>query len=50
MMLYKVNDGYWMEISTYTAKKKCPENWFRDMNEKMERFQKDSGEFDILDI
>ena len=50
MMLYKVNDGYWMEVSTYSAKKKCPENWYRDMKEKMERFQKDSGDFDILDI
>lgn len=50
MMLYKVNEGYWMKISMGDARKKCPENWFRDMSEKMERFERDSGEFDVLDI
>ena len=50
MMLYKVNDGYWVKISPDDAKKKCPEKWYREMDDKADRFKRDSGKFDIYDI
>lgn len=50
MMLYKVNDGYWIRCSMYAAEKKCPEKWLKEMKEKSAQFKKDSGEFDIFDI
>ena len=50
MMLQKTKDGYWVQVSLYTAKRKCPENWYREMEAKIDRFKKDSVDFDTSDI
>ena len=50
MFLYKTSSGHWVPVSSYTAKKRCQSNWYSDMDEKIDRFKKDNGEFDMLDI
>ena len=50
MMLQKTKDGYWVQVSPYVAKRKCPENWYREMEAKIDRFKKDSVDFDTSDI
>ena len=50
MFLYKTVDGHWLKVSSYIAEKKCQTNWYKDMKNKIDRFTKDSGEFDVLDI
>ena len=50
MFLYRTNDGYWIRLSNYVAKKKCPDKWFADMQDKIKKFTKDSGEFDETDF
>ena len=50
MFLYKSADGYWIRVSPYIAEKRCQTNWYNDMKKRVDRFTKDSGEFDILDF
>lgn len=50
MFLYKTGDGHWLKVSHYTAEKKCQTNWYKDMKNRIDRFTKDSGEFDVLDL
>ena len=50
MFLYKTQDGYWIEISEYTAEKKCQSEWYKDVKDRIDRFKKDSGKFDVLDM
>ena len=50
VFLYKSSDGYWLEAASYIAEKKCQTNWYKDMKNRIERFTKDSEDFDFLDI
>ena len=50
MFLYRTRGGYWIPMEESALRKKCPEYWLQEMQQKKRHFVGEYGTFDDLDI